>query len=51
MPSTSNSVASSGGEAMTMPRSSASTLDTKSMVFFALLAGCTVNVWSYLFLK
>ena len=50
MPSTSNSVASSGFDSMTRSRSSR-ILWTQAMVFFVLLAGSTTNTWSYLFLK
>src|SRR4051794_38754306 len=50
MPSTSNSVASSGFDVMTRSRSSR-ILFTHAIVFFALLAGSTTKTWSYLFLK
>ena len=49
--STWNVVASSGGDAMTMSRSSLRMRCTKSMSFLALAAGSTVKTWSYLFLK
>src|SRR3954447_9378435 len=49
--STWNSVASSGGDAMTMSRSSSRIRCTHSIVFLALAAGSTVKTWSYLFLK
>ena len=49
--STSKVVASSGGDAMTMSRSSLRMRCTQSMAFLALAAGSTVKTWSYLFLK
>ena len=51
MSSTWTSVASSGGEAMTMSRSSFRILWTQLIVFLAFEAGSTVKVRSYLFLK
>src|SRR3954468_4975880 len=44
-------VASSGGDEITMPRSSLRIRVTRSTVVLALLAGSTVKSWSYLFLK
>src|SRR4051794_12426550 len=51
MPSTWNSVASSGRDWTTIPRSSFRIRWTHSMIGFAEVAGCTVKSWSYLFLK
>ena len=44
-------MASKGGDEMTMSRSSLRIRFTQSMVAWALLAGSTVKVWLYLFLK
>ena len=49
--STWKAVASRGGDAMTMSRSSSRMRCTQSMVSLASLAGSTVKSWSYLFLK
>src|SRR5690242_9262658 len=49
--STWNAVASSGRDAMTIPRSSSRIRCTQSTVCCASPAGSTVNTWSYLFLK
>src|SRR5690242_18902570 len=44
-------VASSGGDSMTMSRSSLRMRCTRLIAFLALAAGSTVKTWSYLFLK
>src|SRR3954467_6470061 len=50
MPSTSNVVASSGGDEIAMSFSWRMRF-TRSIAFLALAAGSTVKTWSYLFLK
>ena len=49
--STSKAVASSGFEAMTIPRSSSRIPWIHAIVSLAALAGRVVKTWSYLFLK